>query len=248
MQGVVLLTDQPVFSAGMAALCEKSGSLELSGICSKISDLCATVAEVKPRLAVIDYRPELDLAQLRDVCMAAESVRVVLIGRSIPPEFACQARELGVSAVLSSTMTLGDLAVSFSRVMHGELLFDQRITEGLPPARTIRFTPRESELVTLLAYGLKNREISSRLGISEGTVKVYLSKLFDKVGARDRFELALFGLKSLGAPAPGVSDAIPDDTGRALRGDSETLTDSESVDPDTGSRSASPPGSAVLYC
>jgi hypothetical protein len=44
---------------------------------------------------------------------------------------------------------------------------------------------------------LKNKEIATTLMISEGTVKVYLSRLFQKVGVKDRFELALFGLKNL---------------------------------------------------
>src|SRR6185369_6799642 len=48
-----------------------------------------------------------------------------------------------------------------------------------------------------LSQGLKNKEIATTLMISEGTVKVYLSRLFQKVGVKDRFELALFGLKNL---------------------------------------------------
>ena len=52
--------------------------------------------------------------------------------------------------------------------------------------------------------GLKNKEIAAALGIAEGTVKAYLTALFEKVGARDRFELALFGLKTVGLSAAGT--------------------------------------------
>jgi hypothetical protein len=48
----------------------------------------------------------------------------------------------------------------------------------------------------LVTQGLKNKEIASVMGITEGTVKVYLSRLFGKIGARDRFELALIGLRN----------------------------------------------------
>jgi DNA-binding CsgD family transcriptional regulator len=61
----------------------------------------------------------------------------------------------------------------------------------------VSLTQREGQLVTLLSQGLKNKEIATTLMISEGTVKVYLSRLFQKVGVKDRFELALFGLKNL---------------------------------------------------
>lgn len=57
-------------------------------------------------------------------------------------------------------------------------------------------------MVALLSQGLKNKEIAAALRISEATVKVYLSKLFQKLGVKDRFELALFGLRNM---APGAS-------------------------------------------
>ena len=60
-----------------------------------------------------------------------------------------------------------------------------------------RIDAAQGQLVSLLSQGLKNKEIATTLMISEGTVKVYLSRLFQKVGVKDRFELALFGLKNL---------------------------------------------------
>jgi two-component system nitrate/nitrite response regulator NarL len=59
-------------------------------------------------------------------------------------------------------------------------------------------SPREGQLVTLLSHGLKNKEIGAALRITEGTVKVYLSRLYDKVGVQDRFELALYALRNRG--------------------------------------------------
>ncbi len=75
---------------------------------------------------------------------------------------------------------------------------ESALTMNLLNNRPISLSRRQSELVGLLVQGLKNKEIASALGISEGTVKAYLTTLYEKVGARDRFELALFGLKNLG--------------------------------------------------
>jgi DNA-binding CsgD family transcriptional regulator len=58
-------------------------------------------------------------------------------------------------------------------------------------------TPREGQLVSLVADGLKNKEIAEELCISEGTVRVYMSTLFRKLGVKDRYELALYGLKNM---------------------------------------------------
>ena len=58
-------------------------------------------------------------------------------------------------------------------------------------------SPRERQLLRLISQGLSNKQIAGTLMITEGTVKVYLSRLFKKVGVLDRFELALYGLKNL---------------------------------------------------
>ena len=77
-------------------------------------------------------------------------------------------------------------------------------------ARRYSLTRREGQLVTLLSQGLKNKEIATALSISEGTVKVYLSRLFQKLGVKDRFELALYGLKNLtpGTPSADTQDSL----------------------------------------
>jgi DNA-binding CsgD family transcriptional regulator len=67
-------------------------------------------------------------------------------------------------------------------------------------------TRREGQLVTLLPQGLKNKELAYALGITEGTVKVYLSKLFKKLGVNDRFELALYALKNVVSGQNGGAD------------------------------------------
>ena len=83
-------------------------------------------------------------------------------------------------------------------------------TEGRAREVKVNLTYRESQLVALLAHGYPNKEIAACLGISTGTVKVYLSTLFKKTGARDRFELALLGMKNslygraeMSSPVPG---------------------------------------------
>ncbi len=75
--------------------------------------------------------------------------------------------------------------------------FEKALTDSIMSARRYSLTRREGQLVSLLSQGLKNKEIATALTISEGTVKVYLSRLFQKLGVKDRFELALYGLKNL---------------------------------------------------
>ncbi|MBI5087250.1 MAG: response regulator transcription factor [Acidobacteria bacterium] len=152
--------------------------------------------EILPELVVVDWSPRLSWTVLASAC-SEPSRRVMLLARHLEPELVFQAREAGVSAVVDTQNTAEFLTEALEHVAEGECVFDSAMNESLRVSRAVRLTPREGELVALLSQGLKNKEIATCLSISEGTVKVYLSKLFQKVGAKDRFELALFGLKNL---------------------------------------------------
>jgi DNA-binding NarL/FixJ family response regulator len=116
---------------------------------------------------------------------------------------------MGVRGVLRKTLSPELLAKCLNKVSEGELWFDKALTASFLSAKMVTLTKRESQLVGLLSQGLKNKEIATTLTISEGTVKVYLSRLFQKVGVKDRFELALYGLRNLqnvGAAEPAPTD------------------------------------------
>ena len=66
-------------------------------------------------------------------------------------------------------------------------------------ARAPSLTPRERDLVDLVRQGLRNRDIAAKLGVTEGTVKVYLHAIFDKLGVDNRTELAMRAAELLGA-------------------------------------------------
>jgi DNA-binding CsgD family transcriptional regulator len=112
---------------------------------------------------------------------------------------------LGVRGILRKTLPPETLLRCLTRVNEGELWFEKSLTDSIMSARRYSLTRREGQLVSLLSQGLKNKEIATALTISEGTVKVYLSRLFQKLGVKDRFELALYGLKNL-TPGNGAID------------------------------------------
>jgi DNA-binding NarL/FixJ family response regulator len=74
---------------------------------------------------------------------------------------------------------------------------------GVTRPRPRPLTPREHEIIGLVSRGLKNREIAEALSIATGTVKIHIMHIFEKTGIRDRFELAMFGLKSINGSLNG---------------------------------------------
>jgi DNA-binding NarL/FixJ family response regulator len=217
MARVLLFTDEPVLAAGFTGVLSSVAGFDAVSVCHGIADLLETVPKVVPDVLLIDLTPEVTFGVLTQLQRDVPGCRIVLWVRTISTELAYQAMELGVRGVLRKTLTPELMVKCLGKVCEGELWFDKSLTASFLSAKMVALTRRESQLVALLSQGLKNKEIASTLQISEGTVKVYLSRLFQKVGVKDRFELALYGLRNLqnmagdatgepvGQPRPGRS-------------------------------------------
>jgi DNA-binding NarL/FixJ family response regulator len=99
-----------------------------------------------------------------------------------------------VRGIVERSSSAEHLADSLRRVAGGEMQIGFAGTrENMPSRRRVSLTPREREIVGLLRQGLRNKQIAVEMGITEGTVKIYLFRLFHKLDVRNRFELAQCG-------------------------------------------------------
>jgi DNA-binding NarL/FixJ family response regulator len=181
-------------------------SFELLPSCNTVTSLMEQITQGVPDLVLMDLTPEITFAVLSEMQHAMQSTKIVLWVNSISTELAFQAMGLGVRGILRKTLATDLQVKCLQKVQAGELWFEKALTDSFLCARRVALTQREGQLVSLLSQGLKNKEIATTLMISEGTVKVYLSRLFQKVGVKDRFELALFGLKNLTTGQLPISD------------------------------------------
>jgi len=211
MASVLLCTDEPILAEGLTKILSTQDGLELCSWCAKVESLAEQLERHQPDLLLVDLTSDVNFSVLSGLHGIAYQARIVLWVHTISTELALQAMSLGIRGILRKTLPIESLVRCLSRVREGELWFDKALTDSIMGARRYSLTRREGQLVTLLAQGLKNKEIATALAISEGTVKVYLSRLFQKLGVKDRFELALYGLKNL---APGTS-GIDQSTNRA---------------------------------
>jgi len=216
MASVLLCTDEPILAEGLSKILSDSGALTLSSWCADPGELGAQVEEHRPELLLIDLTSEVNFAVLSGLHQIARQARMVLWVHTISTELALQAMSLGIRGILRKTLPVDTLVRCLTRVHEGELWFEKALTDSIMTARRYSLTRREGQLVTLLAQGLKNKEIATALHISEGTVKVYLSRLFQKLGVKDRFELALYGLKNLAPGASSLDSGTEDTAKRAM--------------------------------
>src|ERR1700688_2588879 len=103
--------------------------------------------------------------------------KAVLWIESISTELAFQAFNLGVIGILNKTLSPEEFLQDLRSVAQGNIRIEPELMDAIIMAKTVKLTKRESELVMLVAQGLKNKEIGAELNITENTVKAYLSRL-----------------------------------------------------------------------
>jgi two-component system nitrate/nitrite response regulator NarL len=194
MLNVLLYTTQPVLVLGLTAAFEKS-DCQLASVCSGMPELIEALASARFDVLLIEATPELSAEMLSEVKEAAQGAPIVIWVDPVSTEFVAQALGLGVRGVLRKNLSLELQVKCLERVGAGELWVEKETVARLLCTKRIVLGTRERQLAKLMAQGLKNKEIAYRLGLSEGTVKVYLSRMFLKVGVSDRFELALYAIE-----------------------------------------------------
>ena len=191
---LLIYTDDTVLGLGAELAIRSLDRFEIVMAEPELAELVLLAGRIQPHIILIDTTPDITVGLISALRNTAKKSRIVLWGRSFSQELIDQAREIGIAGLQRRGCSKEEFVDALGRVADGEELFE---TNDAPAdSRKVPLTRRESQLVTLLVQGLKNKEIATCLGITEGTVRMYLSKLFVKIGARDRFEVAVFGLKN----------------------------------------------------
>jgi DNA-binding NarL/FixJ family response regulator len=200
MTQVLLYSKEPLLAKGLESVLRQAGGFEMLPLCSTLAEVTEDVAHKTPDIILLDHGPELTFSVLSELQRSTSS-KIILWVTTISIEMACQAVGMGIRGILRKTLPPELQVKCLRQVEAGELWCEKALVDDFISARRVILTPREGQLMTLLSQGMKNKEIALRLMVSEGTVKVYLSRLFQKAGVKDRFELALISLKNLSVEA-----------------------------------------------
>ncbi len=210
---VLLADDQTMVRAGFSALLESEEGLEVCGEAGDGEQAVALARELRPEIVLMDVRmPRMDglaatAAITADPALAA--TRVVVLTTFELDEYVFGALRAGASGFLLKDLEPTDLLHTIRVVAAGDALLAPRITRRLieafvdvpersssPPAALDELTAREREILQLVGLGLSNQEIAARLVLSPLTVKTHVSRVFMKLGARDRAQLVVTAYES----------------------------------------------------
>jgi two-component system, NarL family, nitrate/nitrite response regulator NarL len=207
---VALYTKQPFVARGLAAVLHTHTDMQLAACPDTLPGILACLHHAHADVLLVDLAQGISLSDLREIRAAASRCQIALWGQEPGGDFAFQAMQMGVRSILPASTSVDDLLAAVRNISQGALCFEKHLMETVLSQNRITLTPRQGQIVSLVARGMKNKEIAFAMGICEGTVTVYLYKLFKKLGVNDRLELALYGLRNLFSGQPSDFVLSPD--------------------------------------
>jgi len=216
---VVIVDDQGMVRAGFTSLLATEPDIEVVGDAGDGQAAVELVARLQPDVTLMDIRmPVLDgIAATRRILEDGVPTKVLVLTTFDLDEYVFEALRAGASGFLLKDAPAEELASAIRVVAAGESLLAPVVTRrvidafvGRAPVasraagdgRLALLTPRELEVLGLIARGLSNLDIAERLFVSEGTTKTHVSNVLAKLGLRDRVQAVVFAYEN-GVVVPG---------------------------------------------
>jgi DNA-binding NarL/FixJ family response regulator len=215
---VLLVDDQALIRAGFRMILDAEEDLEVVGECADGTQAIDSVKRLRPDVVLMDIRmPEMDgiEATRRIVQADGEPLRVLMLTTFDLDEYVYDALRAGASGFLLKDVPADQLVEGIRVVAQGDALLAPSVTRRLiqefsrgaaraleQPDSIGELTPRELDVVRLIARGMSNAEIAAELVVSETTVKTHVARILMKLGVRDRVQAVVLAYES-GLVAPG---------------------------------------------
>ena len=150
-----------------------------------------------PDVVVLDLRMQNmnGVETIRVLRQEFPSARVLIYSNHARGEEVYQAIRAGASGIVVKEMALDRLLDAIRTVHHGEQYIPSQIASRIGERLIAHLSPREMEVLQLLAKGLSNKEIASQLGLVVGTVKIHVANIFSKLGVSDRTQALVSAVK-----------------------------------------------------
>jgi DNA-binding NarL/FixJ family response regulator len=206
---LLIVDDQRLMRDGLRTLLELEGGVEIVGEAANGQDALGVYAELKPDVVLMDIRmPGMDgVEATRRLCTRWPEARVIILTTFDDDTNVFEGLRAGAVGYLLKDLSGQELANSVRTVNNGGALIEPTVAKRVmaefarlhPPARSIAdglpepLSERELDVLRLVSAGLSNREIGDKLGLSEGTIKNYVTSVLQKIGVRDRTQAALRG-------------------------------------------------------
>jgi DNA-binding NarL/FixJ family response regulator len=216
---VLLADDERLVRAGFRMILKAEAGLEVIAEAADGLEAVKAVEELRPDVVLMDIRmPKLDgLEATRRILARPEPrTRVVVLTTFDLDQYVYEALRAGASGFLLKDAPEDQLVAAIRIAADGGAMFSPAVTRRLieefsrrvspePPPGLAELTPREREVLRLLARGLSNQEIAAELVVSEHTAKTHVAHILSKLGLRDRIQAVVLAYES-GLVQPGEAE------------------------------------------
>ena len=198
----MLADDHPIVLAGIKSLLMAGGAYDVVAVCSNGVDALARIREFRPDFAVLDVTmPGMTGIEVLEALKAEGApVRVVILTASPADEEIGRLVAAGPAGFMLKEAAADELVACLERIQEGRNTLPAQLIEPAlarlaaeaSKSQQIEggLTSREREIAILIAEGMTNKEIARKVGITEGTVKLHLHKVFQKLNVPNRASLA----------------------------------------------------------
>ena len=199
---IVIIDDDALVTTALKTILEADPHVTVTGTGSDGREALPLYRSLRPDVLLMDIRMEgmSGLEASKAVLAEDPGARILLLTTFSDDEYIIQALRCGVKGYLLKA-DYSSILPALRAVQTGQTVFGTEIMSRIPgllqkekafPREEYGLTDREYQLISLVAEGLSNREIASRMFLGEGTVRNYLSSLLEKLSIRDRTQLAVF--------------------------------------------------------
>jgi len=204
---VLICDDQEIVCEGLQRILKTDPQISVVGIAHNGQEALDLASQLNPDLVLMDLKMPLmnGIQATRHLRQTHPKIQVLILTTYTDDEWLFDAIRNGAAGYLLKDSPSKDLISAIKGTVLGESFIDPSVARKVLQnvAQTpqhesqpnITLTPREREILELLALGLSNADIASRLYLSRGTVRNYMSDLFTKLGVSDRTQAVVVGLR-----------------------------------------------------
>jgi DNA-binding NarL/FixJ family response regulator len=186
---VLCVDDHPLVRKGIASILANEADMELVGEANNGREAVEMFKQFKPDVVLMDLRmPDLDgTSATRLIRQEVPEAKIIALTSYDGDQDIYRALEAGVRGYILKEMVHTEVVRAIRTVHSGKRLMPQEVAERLSEYfPQVALTPREVEVLGLVAKGMANKEIASKLGTASGTVKMHIQNILAKLGAADR--------------------------------------------------------------